>query len=612
MSSELSKVAKKKDKKGRTKKNQQNTEEIGSLARYVIRTRSQSGRNFSNMAAATCESSQAEHEQVGEAFKVPSSPLSLRATLPVEECIDSSPADNGFPLTEKTTDAVKGRVAKLINQIDNSPTTTPIKAYKKTEAFSALTVGLDSSADIVETIAAPSNITSTNMSAESSQSSVQQGTVQHDLATAIHNLNQTTQVLNQNVAKLQQEISSLTQQKDQQDSKVCQLQQVQQQDGIKLAKALEQIDEHERRFEIMVGIMMKQEEEIDHLRKSLNIVYAKSVNQNLVFTGIEEKPNERPTWAVLEFLKQQMKINKNIAISKAYRVGQGNNRPIIIELQDANDKAVIFQNVGNLKDVRNSQGRSYFISEQLPDEMAESKRQQNYVKIENKKLPSAQQLKMEFKKGQLFVDNKKYEPAIKPPTIKQQVLPTTEERNIAEEVEITEGSRRNRANSEFISYAARVNTLSLVKGAYLTLKRAHPDSTHIMCAYRFPGHDPSQSYGMCDDGEFGGARRILDALKQTRTYNCVVFIVRYYGGRHIGPDRFTIISDLAKDAITASDPVIRQQDEEWQQAVENQRRNSWGNGSPPGSFVSHMPSQASIATGESQEEAAASNEASAA
>ena len=51
-----------------------------------------------------------------------------------------------------------------------------------------------------------------------------------------------------------------------------------------------------------------------------------------------------------------------------------------------------------------------------------------------------------------------------------------------------------------------------------------------------------------DDGEHGAGRNLLNYLKKNNLYNTAIFVVRYFGGAKIGPLRYQIIIDVAKDA----------------------------------------------------------------
>ena len=53
-----------------------------------------------------------------------------------------------------------------------------------------------------------------------------------------------------------------------------------------------------------------------------------------------------------------------------------------------------------------------------------------------------------------------------------------------------------------------------------------------------------------DGGETGAGRRLLGMLVENEHTDITVIVIRYYGGKHLGPRRFEIITDLAKRAIS--------------------------------------------------------------
>lgn len=55
--------------------------------------------------------------------------------------------------------------------------------------------------------------------------------------------------------------------------------------------------------------------------------------------------------------------------------------------------------------------------------------------------------------------------------------------------------------------------------------------------------------GYQDDGEHTAGTRILDLIQQRKCHNMAVFVVRNFGGTHIGPQRFECIATVADQAI---------------------------------------------------------------
>lgn len=544
-------------------KNTRNTSEAD-LSRYIIRTRRQSQQErieISNMADQSTECSQpcSVHDENYEkleaiqedALNFNSSTQVIESTLIASavrelqrpESLKSAVTGEAYQHVEENVSSLsvtRGKVAVMVDKLNKTPQSSPVSSPQRKG----------------------------NMAVNNQEAAYPQ------LSEVIKNLVDTTTTLNQSVTQLQQEISTLRSEKAQQDTQVSDLSNAQSTERRRLREALDMIALHEKRFEALVGIMSHQNEEIAGLKKVLSNMAVRSMRHNIIISGLVEQKNENITWSVLEFFKSKLKIEENIAIVSAYRIGNGAERSIVVELAKLEDKAKIYHSVSKLKGVKNSNGKSYFISDQLPEVYAERRRQQSYIKAQNNKLPSAQQMDMSFKKGELFVGSERYVPPVVPPTIRQRVMPTAQERAIQEQVEIFEGDSRDRHDSVFLGYAARVNKKEQVDGAYRKIRQIHPDATHVMCAFRFPGHDPTRAYGLADDGEHGGARRILNAITADKLYNLAVFVVRYYGGRNIGPDRFQFIETVAKSAIDELRDHERPRSIPWNDQIAEQQQDS--------------------------------------
>ena len=59
----------------------------------------------------------------------------------------------------------------------------------------------------------------------------------------------------------------------------------------------------------------------------------------------------------------------------------------------------------------------------------------------------------------------------------------------------------------------------------------------------------SSAHGYQDDGEHGAGYRLLNALKAINIQNMAVFIVRRYGGVHLGPQRHKIMEGVLNEVV---------------------------------------------------------------
>lgn len=73
-------------------------------------------------------------------------------------------------------------------------------------------------------------------------------------------------------------------------------------------------------------------------------------------------------------------------------------------------------------------------------------------------------------------------------------------------------------------------------------------ATHVMYAYRV-GTERYSIHNWEDDGEWGGARWIMEAISSRNVYNRLICVTRWYGGKHMGRARFETIKEMAITAI---------------------------------------------------------------
>ncbi|EFO95754.1 hypothetical protein CRE_13932 [Caenorhabditis remanei] len=78
-------------------------------------------------------------------------------------------------------------------------------------------------------------------------------------------------------------------------------------------------------------------------------------------------------------------------------------------------------------------------------------------------------------------------------------------------------------------------------------------ATHNITAYRYTGEVNGKliHYHDCaDDGEHGASSKMLELMDRMKADNVMVVVTRWYGGIHLGPDRFRHINNLTRQILS--------------------------------------------------------------
>jgi hypothetical protein len=74
-------------------------------------------------------------------------------------------------------------------------------------------------------------------------------------------------------------------------------------------------------------------------------------------------------------------------------------------------------------------------------------------------------------------------------------------------------------------------------------------ATHNMTAWRIRGTNDTSYQDCDDDGETAAGGRMLHLMQLMDVWNVMVVVTRWYGGIHLGPDRFRLINTAAREAL---------------------------------------------------------------
>ncbi len=105
--------------------------------------------------------------------------------------------------------------------------------------------------------------------------------------------------------------------------------------------------------------------------------------------------------------------------------------------------------------------------------------------------------------------------------------------------------------STFQAHVAAVRSAADVRAA-LDAVFAHPRvarATHNMYAYRFSLDGGGVAADNDDDGEESAGRRLAELLANVRANNCLIVVSRWFGGILLGPSRFAVINNAARELL---------------------------------------------------------------
>lgn len=157
--------------------------------------------------------------------------------------------------------------------------------------------------------------------------------------------------------------------------------------------------------------------------------------------------------------------------------------------------------------------------------------------------------KIQVIKDKILVDGKLDLPEVTTPQPSQLFLDAEEQKKVdAIQSLLIQTEPETLKNSQFIALAARVKTVEEVKRCYIAVSQRHPAADHNMMAYALREEDQLRT-GSCDDREYGASVRMKKKIFELKSKDTVVFVLRKYGGVHLGFERFQVIENIAQKAI---------------------------------------------------------------
>ncbi|RYP10517.1 hypothetical protein DL765_008086 [Monosporascus sp. GIB2] len=138
--------------------------------------------------------------------------------------------------------------------------------------------------------------------------------------------------------------------------------------------------------------------------------------------------------------------------------------------------------------------------------------------------------------------------AIEPPEVKE---PTSNVRTIPEPP-WTISDPFVELKSTFVARCAKVTSVeeaeAFLQHLLATDKKVRT-ATHNITAWRIQGPNNTSFQDCNDDGETAAGGRLLHLMQLMDIWNAMVVVTRWYGGHKLGPRRFALINQTARDAF---------------------------------------------------------------
>jgi len=106
--------------------------------------------------------------------------------------------------------------------------------------------------------------------------------------------------------------------------------------------------------------------------------------------------------------------------------------------------------------------------------------------------------------------------------------------------------------SVFVARAVSITSVPQAKSYIQTListDKKVAKATHNITAYRIHTPDGLSYQDNDDDGETAAGSRLAHLLELVGVENVMVVVSRWYGGIHLGADRFRLINQVAREAL---------------------------------------------------------------
>lgn len=311
-----------------------------------------------------------------------------------------------------------------------------------------------------------------------------------------------------------------------------------------------QVQTNQKEITLMKGIIQKQHKQIQVLQHKVTDVVARGMEENLILSGLYETQGEDLIDRISLFIYDNMNIEARYEdFFWAQRIGQPQPdriRPIMFQCTEGL-RSYILENTGRLKGIGNGNGGFFFITTQQPEGLVADKKNLAYsaklAKEKNKQLRPEHKSRVEVKNQKLFINGQMFKQKVLTPK-PIELFVDDEEQEQMDKLKFFSSDPKTEKGSQFIGAAVQVRSTQDLVRAYRKAMQMNPCADHISMAANL---DKTPCFQ--DDGEFNASAKMHAELMNRKLDNIAIFVIRNYGGRHLGPARFECIIHVTKQAL---------------------------------------------------------------
>lgn len=301
-------------------------------------------------------------------------------------------------------------------------------------------------------------------------------------------------------------------------------------------------EELRNRCRVLEGRLARTERELDVVKEEQLSQKAHSMRDNVQFFNIPDSENDECESTVTSFLRNEMKVPEDkmhmIKFDRIHRVGKYNKNQtrVIVGKTTPEGKKTIFQHVRHLR-------KPYGVSDQLPRELAERKRQL----LPQFKEARQQKKDVKWSADKLIIDGKVK--SISKDKI-HDINTNTTQIAVKLQHEVRHSPPHCKQGSTFqghrVHIKARDDVIPALHAIYSDDRVGR--ATHNTYAYRLRSETGYVEHYE-DDGEWGAGAKLLDYLRENDIENTLVCTSRWSGGTLLGRSRFNLILQVAKESL---------------------------------------------------------------